>query len=264
MRGSSKKAERVAQRSPTEIEILKQAGQIVAQTLQLIHNHIQPGITTKELDNLAEEYIRSQDAVPSFKGYRGYPATICVEIEEVVVHGIPDPTQLREGQVVGIDLGACYEGFHGDSAITVAVGEVDQERQQLMWVTEEALLAGIQQAQAGTRLRRVCQAIQQCAEDAGFSVVRDLVGHGIGRQMHEPPQIPNFVAEGEFADYELLLRPGMVLAIEPMVNAGTARVRSGADGWTVRTADGRPSAHFEHTIAITDGQPLILTERGDA
>jgi len=262
MSGGAKRAARVARHSPAEIHTLQEAGHIVAETLQLLHQHIQPGITARELDNLAEENIRARGAVPSFKGYRGYPATICMEIEDVVVHGIPDETQLAEGQIVGVDLGACYQGYHGDSAITVAAGEVDDERQRLMRVTEDALLAGIGQARAGARLREVCQAIQQHVESAGFSVVRDLVGHGIGQQLHEPPQIPNFVAEGEFADYELVLQPGMTLAIEPMVNAGTARITVGGDGWTMRTADGRPSAHFEHTIVITDNQPLILTNRG--
>ncbi len=264
MSGSGKQAERVAQYSPAEIEILKQAGQIVAGTLQLLYTHLQPGITTAELDNIAEEYLRAQGAVPSCKGYKGYPATICTEIEDVVVHGIPDHAKLQEGQIVGIDLVGSYQGYHGDSTITVAIGEVDEERQRLMQVTEDALRAGIRQARAGNRLRQVCQAIQEHVEKAGFSVVRDLVGHGIGRQMHEPPQIPNFVVEGQFTDYELILQPGMVLAIEPMVNAGTAQVRMGQDDWTMRTADGRPSAHFEHTIAVSDGGPLILTKRGDA
>lgn len=250
---------RVVRRSEAEIQILRQAGQIVADTLQLLREHMRPGVTTIELDNLAEEHIRARGAVPSFKGYRGYPATICAEIEDIVVHGIPDGTQLIEGQVAGVDLGACYQGLHADGAITVALGEIDEERQRLLQVTEEALGAGIEQARAGTRLREVCRTIQQQVESAGFSVVRKLVGHGIGEQVHEPPQIPNFVSEGEFKDYELVLESGMILAIEPMVNAGTAQVRTGDDGWTVRTADGRPSAHFEHSIAVTDGEPLILT-----
>ncbi len=264
MTGSGKLAQRVARRSAAEIEILQQAGEIVAETLQVLQQHMQPGITTKELDNLAEENIRRRGATPSCKGYMGYPATICVEIDDVVVHGIPDHTQLKEGQIVGIDLVACYQGYHGDSTITVAIGEVDNERQRLLTVTREALAAGIEQARPTTKLREVCRAVQQRVEAAGFSVVRSLVGHGIGQQMHEPPQVPNFVAEGEFPDYELVLQPGMVLAIEPMVNAGEPAVRVDSDGWRVRTADGRPSAHFEHTVVITEDQPLILTERRDS
>ncbi len=178
----------------------------------------------------------------------------------MVVHGIPNGTKLQAGQIVGIDLVVRYHGYHADTTITVAIGEVDQERQRLLQVTEEALGMGIAQARAENKLCEVCQAIQQPVESAGFSVVRNLVGHGIGRQMHEPPQIPNFVSAGEFADYELVLEPGMVLAIEPMVNAGTAQVRTDDDGWTVRTADGRPSAHFEHTIVVTAKDPLILTQ----
>lgn len=264
MMGSGKLAQRVARRSAAEIEILQQAGEIVAETLQVLQQHMQPGISTKELDNLAEENIRRRGAVPSFKGYKGYPATICVEIEDTVVHGIPDKTRLAEGQIVGVDLGACYQGYHGDSALTVKVGEVDDERQRLLTVTREALAAGIEQARPTAKLREVCRAVQQHVEAAGFSVVRSLVGHGIGQQLHEPPQVPNFVAEGEFPDYELVLQPGMVLAIEPMVNAGESAVRVDSDGWRVRTADGRPSAHFEHTIVVTEGQPLILTERRDS
>ena len=250
----------VARRSPAEIQTAGHAGHIVAETLQLLRSHIRPGITTIELDKLAEAHIRARGALPSFKGYKGYPATICVEIEDVVVHGIPDSTRLSAGQLVGIDLGACYQGFHGDSAVTVPVGEVDEERQRLLQITEQALWAGIEQARAGHELCAVCHAVQQCVESAGFSVVRSLVGHGIGHQMHEPPQIPNFVSAGEFKDYELVLEPGMILAIEPMVNIGTAEVCADDDGWTVHTADGRPSAHFEHTVAVTEREALILTE----
>jgi methionyl aminopeptidase len=182
-----------------------------------------------------------------------------VEIEDVVVHGIPGATRLEAGTLLGMDVGSVYHGWQADTAVTIPLGEVDETRRRLLEVTERALTAGIAQARAGNRLREVCAAVQQVAEAAGFGVVRDLVGHGIGRQMHEPPQVPNFVAEGQFAEYDLVLRPGMTLAIEPMVNAGSPAVRVDRDGWTVRTLDGQPSAHFEHTVAVGRDGPEILT-----
>lgn len=230
-------------------------GEVLAQCAAAVA----PGVTTRELDNLVTETLAQRGAQPSFLGYRGYPAATCLEIEDVVVHGIPDDTRLREGQIVGIDLGVYWEGYHTDAAVTVPVGQVDEERRRLLEVTRQCLEAGVDQARAGRRLRDIAAAVQGVAEGAGCGVVRDLVGHGIGRQLHEPPQVPNFVAEGQFAEYDLVLRPGMTLAIEPMINAGTAAVRMDRDGWTVRTADGRPSAHFEHTVAIGRQGPEILT-----
>jgi methionyl aminopeptidase len=217
------------------------------------------GVTTSDLDNLAREFLREQDAEPSFLGYHGYPAALCVAVDDVVVHGIPNAQPLRDGQIVGMDLGVYYEGFHADSARTVPVGEVDEVRERLLEVTQACLQAGIAQAQPGNKLGQISAAVQEVAEAAGFSVVRDLVGHGIGRSVHEPPQVPNFLAPGQFTEYDLTLRPGMTLALEPMINAGSCEVGIDADGWTVRTADGRPSAHFEHTLAVTRRGPEILT-----
>ncbi len=250
---------RVARRSPDEIEKLKAAGQVVGETLALLRERVAPDVSGLELDKLAEEHIRARGALPSFKGYRGYPATICMEIDEVVVHGIPNDMPLQAGQIVGIDLGACHRGFHGDAAISVVVGEADQQQQDLLDATFRGLMVGIAQARAGKKLKEISKAIQAFVEARGYSVVRQLVGHGIGEQVHEPPQVPNFFSRGEFGDYERVLRPGMVLAIEPMVNVGTARILMDDDGWTMRTADGRPSAHFEHTVVVTKSEPLILT-----
>ncbi len=252
---------RVNRKTKREVAAMHRAGQIVAETLQLIAECARPGVTTLELDKIAEDNIRRHGAEPSFLGYRGYPATICAELDDIVVHGIPNERPLPDGKILGIDLGAYIDGYHGDSAITVALGEVGKAARRLMAVTEQALYAGLEQAVAGNRLREVSQAIQAYVEAHGYSVVRELVGHGIGREMHEPPQVPNFVEEGEFADYDVTLRPGMTLAIEPMVNMGLAGVTQDSDGWTVRTVDGKPSAHWEHTIVVTKGKPEILTSR---
>ena len=250
---------RVARRSEDELEKLKVAGQIVGETLDLLRAQIAPGVTTLELDKLAEDHIRARGAVPSFKGYRGYPAATCIQIDDAVVHGIPDETALKAGQVVGVDLGAYCGGYHGDAAFTTVVGQTG-EHHDLLDTTRSALMAGLAQARAGNRLKQISQAVQEYVESRGYSVVRQLTGHGIGQKMHEPPQIPNFYSRGEFEDYELVLQPGMLLAIEPMVNAGTAQVQvDEEDGWTVRTADGELSAHFEHTVVVTDSEPLILT-----
>lgn len=239
---------------------MARAGEIAAQALEAAAEAVRPGISSLELDKISEEVIRAAGAVPSFKGYRGYPGTLCVEINDVVVHGIPrDEEVVREGDVVGLDVGAYFEGFHGDTATTVAVGEVTEEAAGLLKVSSEALWLGIEAAVAGALLGDVSQAIQRHVEEHGFSCVTDLVGHGIGRQMHEPPQVPNFYNPRQFSDYNLKLRPGMVLAIEPMVNAGGPQLRLDRDGWTMRTADGRLSAHFEHTVAITKDAPLVLT-----
>jgi methionyl aminopeptidase len=239
---------------------MREAGRIVARVLALMTEAAEPGVTTAHLDRLAEETIRAAGAKPSFKGYRGYPATICVEPDDVVVHGIPDDrVTLQAGQVLGIDVGAEYEGYHGDGAVTLAIGDISAEKQALLEATEQALHLGISAARAGNRLRDICGSIQQYVEGRGYSVVRALVGHGIGRSMHEPVQVPNFVDEDEFTECSLLLRPGFTFAIEPMVNMGTYEVTQDEDNWTVRTADGRPSAHFEHTVAITKDGPVILT-----
>ena len=239
---------------------MAQAGAIAARALQAAADAVRPGISSLQLDKIAEDVIRAAGATPSFKGYHGYPGTLCVEVNDVVVHGIPRADEvLAEGDIVGLDVGACYEGFHGDLATTVAVGEVSNEARRLMAATEESLWVGIRQALPGRVLGDICLAIQQFVESQGFSCVRDLVGHGIGRKMHEPPQVPNFYDPQQFREYELLLRPGMVLAIEPMVNAGGWELKLSPDRWTMRTADGKLSAHYEHTVAITKGEPLVLT-----
>lgn len=251
---------RVARKTEQDLQVMARAGAITAEALQAVAAATKPGMSSLQLDKVAEEVIRAAGATPSFKGYRGYPGSLCVEINDVVVHGIPRESEVvRDGDIVGLDVGAYFEGFHGDAATTVAVGQVGDEAARLLRVTEEALMAGIAQAVPGNVLGDISRAVQEVVERNGFSSVRDLVGHGIGRQMHEAPQVPNFFEPQQFADYDLRLRPGMVLAIEPMVNAGGYQLRLDQDGWTMRTADGRLSAHFEHTVAITKGEPLILT-----
>jgi methionyl aminopeptidase len=242
-------------KTPAEIEIMRQSNRVVARTLQKLREAIKPGVTTKELDQIAERAIREAGAEPAFKGYRGYPASLCVSINEEVVHGIPDSRSLREGEIVSMDLGALLNGYYGDAAITVPVGLVSDEAQQLLEVTQQALAKGIEQATHGNRLFDISHAIQSWVEAHGLSVVRDYVGHGIGRSLHEDPQVPNFGAP----HHGPRLRPGMVLAIEPMINVGTWQVKVLDDGWTVVTADRSLSAHFEHTIAITDGKADILS-----
>jgi methionyl aminopeptidase len=238
-----------------EIEIMRQAGRIVAQTLDMVGENIRPGMTTAELDRLIEDFIRSHGAVPAFKNYQGFPASACISIDEEVVHGIPGSRVIKEGEIVSVDIGSIVDGFYGDSARTFAVGEVSPEKERLMAVTQQSLRAGIDKARKGNRLGAVSAAVQRVAEGGGYGVVRQLVGHGIGRNMHEEPQVPNFGSEDEGP----VLETGMVLAIEPMINMGTYDVKTLPDGWTVVTADGQPSAHFEHTVAITDDGPDILT-----
>jgi methionyl aminopeptidase len=242
-------------KSRREIALMREAGRIVARTLAKLKDHIVPGVTTAELDRIAEDYIRENGAVPAFKGYQGFPASICVSVNEEVVHGIPGLKQLAEGDIISIDIGAVKNGYVGDAAVTFPVGAIDAEKQHLLAVTEAALYEGIKHAVAGNRLTDISHAIQTYVEKNGLSVVRDYVGHGIGRAMHEDPQVPNFGPPG----YGPRLRAGMVLAIEPMVNAGTHEVYTLANGWTVVTRDKKPSAHFEHTVALTDNGPEILT-----
>ena len=242
-------------RSSREIAQLKKANAIVAEVFEKVKNKITPETTTGELDQIAEEYIRSKGAVPAFKGYRGYPATLCVSINEQVVHGIPGQRRLKQGDLVSIDVGVNLNGYFGDAAITFPVGDVGEEARKLLEVTEKALFIGIDQARIGNRLFDISFAIQQWVESHGFSVVRDFVGHGIGKSLHEEPQIPNFGP----AHQGPRLEKGMIFSLEPMVNEGTYEVKVLSDAWTVVTADGKRSAHFEHTIAILDGEAMILS-----
>lgn len=239
---------------------MRRAGVIHAKAVALLRESIAPGVTSGELDRLAEEVIRDAGAAPSFKGYRGYPATICSQLNDVVVHGIPsDDEVLREGDIFGADLGVLCEGYHADGAFTVGVGSIDAESRRLIDVTEQALELALEQVRPGRTIGDVARAVQTHVEAAGFSVVRALVGHGIGSEMHEPPQVPNFVDERGAGPYGVELRPGMTLAIEPMVNAGGPDVVQDTDGWKVRTRDGSRSAHFEHTVAVTKDGLWILT-----
>jgi len=242
-------------KSPREIELMRIAGRIVGETLELLKEAIRPGITTLELDTIAEAYIRKNSAIPAFKGYNGFPASICSSINEQVVHGIPDSTALKEGDIIGIDIGAVYEGYVGDAARTYGVGNIDDEKKKLLKVTEESFFKGIGYALHGNRLSDISNAIQKHVEANGFSVVRDFVGHGIGSSMHEEPQIPNYGLPHRGPR----LVAGMTLAIEPMVNQGRYAVKILDNDWTVVTTDGKPSAHYENTIVITNGEPEILT-----
>ena len=243
-------------RDRDEVEAIRAAAQVVASTLQLMRREVRAGVTTSELDRLAEEFIRSQGGRPSFKGYRGFPASICSSVNDQVVHGIPGPRELKDGDIVGIDVGVELEGYHGDAAWTFPVGEVSDEAKRLLQVTREALAMGIAQARPGGRIGDISHAVQSHVEAAGFSVVRELVGHGIGREMHEEPQVPNYGPPGRGPR----LMVGQVLAIEPMVNIGGAEVVTGSDGWTIATRDGSLSAHFEHTVAVGATGPVILSD----
>ncbi|HCV43571.1 MAG TPA: type I methionyl aminopeptidase [Bacteroidetes bacterium] len=251
---------KVTIKSEREIDLMRESCRIVAEVLALIGAQIRSGVLTRELDQVAEEYIRAKGAVPAFKGYGHdkhnlFPSTLCISVEDEVVHGIPDGRKLEEGQVVSIDVGGRKENYFGDGARTFVVGRTSHEKARLLKVTEESLHKGIEMAKAGNHLHDISSAVQKCVEGAGFSVVRDLVGHGIGKQLHEEPAIPNFGTAGT----GIVLKEGMTLAVEPMVNAGTFKVEVDQDGWTVRTADGKPSAHFEHTIVVREGGPEILT-----
>ncbi|MPM32597.1 Methionine aminopeptidase 1 [bioreactor metagenome] len=238
-----------------EIEIMRKAGRLVAQSHELVRKYIKPGVTTKEIDQMVEDFLRSQNAIPTFKGYGGFPYSICASVNEEVVHGFPSSRKLIEGDIVSIDIGATFEGYVGDSAKTFLVGEVDDEKRRLVEATRQSFYEGIKYAKTSYRLSDISHAVQQYAESQGFSVVRDYVGHGVGKDMHESPQIPNFGRPGKGPR----LQVGMVLAIEPMINAGTYNVKVLDNNWTVVTTDGKPSAHYEHTVAITDGEPELLT-----
>jgi len=242
-------------KSDREIAVMRQAGRIVAAVLGVLSEQVRPGMKTKELDIITTREADRLGAKPSFKGYRGFPANLCVSVNDEVVHGIPGERVLDEGDIVSLDFGAIFMGFQGDAAVTIGVGEISSQAKQLMETTEGALKAGIAAAYSGARLGDISAAIQNYAESRGCSVVREYSGHGIGREMHEEPQIPNFGLPGQGP----VLKKGMTLALEPMVNAGDWRTRLGDDHWTVFTADGSLSAHFEHTIAITDGEPEVLT-----
>jgi methionyl aminopeptidase len=242
-------------KSKSEIEKMAVACRIVAEVLEILVHAVRPGLTTLELDALAERNIRSRGGVPAFKGYRGFPNTLCVSLNEQVVHGIPSKRQLRAGDIIGLDLGAKWEGYYGDAAVTVPVGPIPADTQCLLNTTREALSLGVKAVEPGKHLSDISHVIQRYAESHGYSVVRAFVGHGIGTALHEEPQVPNFGPPGRGPR----LKPGMVLAIEPMVNVGHADVETLEDGWTVVTADGQLSAHFEHTIAITEEGPQILT-----
>jgi len=245
-------------KTENEIAAMRRAGKIVAMTLKTMAEQIRPGMETKELDTIAARELEKRGAKSSFKGYRGFPANLCVSINEEIVHGIPGKRVLREGDIVSLDFGAIFDGFQGDAAITVGVGKINKKAEELIETTEGALAAGIKAAYAGAKLGDVSYAIQDYVEiqRKGYKVVREYTGHGIGRDMHEEPQIPNF----GLPDSGPVLKKGMTLALEPMVNAGDWRTRVGDDQWTVYTYDNSLSAHFEHTIAITDGEPEVLTK----
>ncbi|TCS81526.1 type I methionyl aminopeptidase [Tepidibacillus fermentans] len=246
----------IIRKSDYEIDLMRIAGRIVAQTHQILSKHIRPGITTKELDKIAEDFIRSQGAIPSFLGYGGFPASICTSVNDELVHGIPGDRVLKEGDILSIDIGADYKGYHGDSAWTYAVGKISDEAAKLLKVTEESLYKGLEKATPEYRLSDISHAIQQHVEAHGYSIVREYVGHGIGSNLHEDPQIPNYGPP----NHGPRLKPGMALAIEPMVNAGERYVKTLADRWTVVTQDHSLCAHFEHTIVITKDGHEILTK----
>ena len=245
----------IIRKSAQEIETMARAGAVVAGTLALLEENVRPGITTGELDALAEEYIRSYDGYPTFKGYKGYPAATCLSPNDMVVHGIPGPYRLGDGDILSVDVGVTLEGFVADSAWTFAVGEISAGAQRLLDACEAALEAGIEQAQVGKDIGDISAAVQSKVEAAGFSVIRSLVGHGVGRSMHEDPQIPNFVTSYRGPE----LREGMTLAIEPMITAGRPDVYIHDDDWSISTVDGSLAAHFEHTVAVTGAGPRILT-----
>ncbi len=243
-------------KQPDEIDKARASNRIVAEVLSVLREKVKPGVTTRELDKIAEGVTEKRGARPAFKGYRGYPYSLCTSVNEEVVHGMPSNRILVEGDIIGLDFGVYYQGLYGDSAITLPVGSASEQAVRLMQVTEQSLYAAINQACDGNRLGDISAAVQETVEAAGYSVVRDFVGHGIGKNMHEDPQIPNFGKKGRGIE----LKRGMILAIEPMVNAGKYKVKILSDGWTVITVDGSLSAHFEHSVAITDNGPEILSK----
>jgi len=245
----------IIRKSSSEIEQMAEAGAVVARTLELLRESIRPGVTTGELDRLADEFIRSEGGIPTFEGYRGYPASICASPNDMIVHGIPGGYALGEGDILSVDVGVTLGGFVADSAWTFPVGEISDEAERLLQVCEAALFAGIDQARPGQRVGDISAAVQAVVEESAFTVVRALVGHGVGRSMHEEPQIPNFGEAGRGP----MLQEGMTLAIEPMINAGGPEIVLADDKWSILTADGMLSAHFEHTVAVTEEGPRILT-----
>lgn len=238
-----------------EIALIKQSGDLLGRTHGIISKAIKPGVKTKDLDSLAYQYILDHKALPSFKGYNGFPYSLCISVNDVVVHGMPSNYELKDGDIISVDCGVLLNGFHADSAYTYPVGLVSKNTMQLLIDTKESLYKGIEHCMAGNRTGDIGSAIQQFVEKKGYSVVRELVGHGVGRQLHEKPEVPNYGKKGKGA----LLSDGVVIAIEPMINLGTKQVVQEKDGWTIRTADRKPSAHFEHTVAVHDGKPQILT-----
>ncbi|XOF32245.1 MAG: type I methionyl aminopeptidase [Candidatus Electrothrix sp. YB6] len=247
-------------KTSAEIEVMRQANRIVAGVLEMLQENMRPGLTTRQMDRWASEYCRDHGAEPAFLGYRGFPGSLCVSINEQIVHGVPSKkVKVREGDIVSVDFGSVFQGFYGDSAMTIPVGRLSSKKERLLKVTREALERGIEQVQIGNRIADVSRAIQDYAEEHGYSVVRQFVGHGIGTSLHEAPEVPNYVQDQ--ATPRII--DGMVLAIEPMVNAGTEKVKVLKDGWTVITADKKPSAHFEHSVAASADGPLVLSRRKD-
>ena len=246
-------------KTEADLQRMDAAGSVVEETLRLLKTLARPGVTTEELDREAERFIRSRGATPSFLHYHGYPKSICTSVNEQVVHGIPGPYRLKDGDILSVDVGACLDGFQGDAARTFLIGNVPAHVRSLVQVTRESFYAGLRYARAGNRIGDISAAIQAHAEAHGYGVVREMIGHGIGREMHEEPNVPNYGRAG----HGPRLEKGMTIAIEPMINLGTARIRQLADGWTTITADGKPSAHYENTVAITDGEPRLLTLHGE-
>ena len=243
-------------KSTSEINKMRAAGKVVFGTFKELEKHIRPGITTRELDRIAHDYIVSQGATPSFLGYSGYPASICASINDTVIHGIPDKTRLKEGDIISLDIGALKDGYNGDAARTFAVGKISDEAQRLIDVTKQSFFEGLKYARHNERLFSISAAVQQYVEANGYSVVRNYCGHGIGRELHESPEIPNY---GTFG-HGIRLAKGMTIAVEPMVNAGGYETKCLSDGWTVKTKDGSLACHYENTILITDGDPILLTD----
>ncbi len=243
-------------KSKSEIELMKIAGRITGETLKRIEEAVKPGVTTKELDHIAEKYIKSQGCTASFKNYGGFPGSVCASVNDVIIHGFPDNTPLKEGDIVSIDVGACYKGYHGDAARTFAVGNISPESKRLIDVTKASFFEGIKFAAPGYRVSDISKAVQNFVEENGFSVLRDYCGHGVGAQLHEEPDVPNYF---ERRDRGPRLCPGMVIAIEPMVNAGKKEYYVDDNEWAVLTADGKNAAHYENTVLITSGEPVLLT-----